>query len=40
VLEQPQACNITFEVKESENSGVNNWDNSFKELKHDLAVSS
>ncbi len=32
VLEQPQACNMTFEVKESEDSGVNNWDSLFSGL--------
>jgi hypothetical protein len=36
VLEQPQACNLTFEVKEAENSTRSlDWDNLFSELKPD-----
>jgi uncharacterized protein YbjT (DUF2867 family) len=35
-LEQPKACNLTFEVKEAENSGSNNWENLLSSLQHDM----
>jgi uncharacterized protein YbjT (DUF2867 family) len=36
VLEQPKACNITFEVKEAENGAYPvNWENLFSNLKPD-----
>jgi hypothetical protein len=34
-LEQPKACNVTFEVKEGENSNSQNWDSLFSQLKQD-----
>ncbi|MBW4574088.1 MAG: CIA30 family protein [Aphanothece sp. CMT-3BRIN-NPC111] len=34
-LEQPKACNVTFEVKEGENSGSNNWESLFSSLQPD-----
>jgi len=35
-LEQPKACNLTFEVKEGENSGSNNWESLFSSLQPDI----
>jgi uncharacterized protein YbjT (DUF2867 family) len=34
-LEQPKACNVTFEVKEGENGNSQNWDSLFSQLKQD-----
>ncbi len=40
VLEQPKACNVTFEVKEEANGAdLSNWDNLFLGLKTDLISS-
>ena len=38
VLEQPKACNLTFEVKEGENSGSLNWDSLFSSVKTDVRI--
>ena len=35
VLEQPKACNVTFEVKEAENSGSLDWESLFSNLRTD-----
>ncbi|MEW5861004.1 MAG: NADH:ubiquinone oxidoreductase, partial [Cyanobacteriota bacterium] len=36
VLEQPKACNLTFEVKEAESAtNSNNWESLFSSLKTD-----
>lgn len=40
-LEQPKACNVTFEVKEAENGGhPDNWETLFSNLQPDAPVNS
>lgn len=34
-LEQPKACNVTFEVKENEGDGLNDWQSLFEHLQPD-----
>jgi len=38
VLEQPKACNVTFEVKEGENRGSLDWQSLFSSLKTDVRI--